>query len=426
MARYRSGIFVLTVCFVLAVVCISVADDKERKYTGFITALENLQDDDFTEIIIHHLAEYLRQFPQAQNVDEMHLKMATIYHDKGDEVESFFHHMQIVYFYPGSETTTVARDRLRAMLVQENKFKPIAERIDELVHPTTLDSTREAAFFTFLRDMKELRFEPVDELMLAAMAVYLDSFPDSPMADAVQYWRGEILASMDEPRQALAEYLKLNYLYDKSLYVTASKLEVAELFSDELGEHQKAILTLEEFLLEYPEDPQAAQAQYQIARINEKHRKKYLEAINAYKAVAQRYPQSVEAVPALFEAARLYENEFKEYDQAIRVYTEVVRDFPEDLKAPHALAEAARIYEKRLKDYSNAANVYFKVYGLYPESTIAAQSLYAAAEITEDKLEDYNKAIEYYRLVVDKYSGSKLAEKSGKRIEKLSEELAKQ
>ncbi len=399
---------------------------SNQKYSDFIAALGGLENSKFRDLIIEEARHYLRRYQNAADVDKVHLRIANLHDEAGDRFDAFFTYMEIIYLYPKSEVTTVARDRVRTLLVQEKKFYPIASGIDKLLHPATLDSTREASSFAFLRDMNALRFERINKQLLDGMQLFLTTFPHSVHTDAILFWRGELLISTRQPYAALSAFLKLTYVHDKSLYVTASKLKIAELFTHPLKDHQRAMLALEEFLLEYPEDPQAPTAQKQIAIINEKYKKKYLEAINAYTAVAQRYPKSVEAVPAMFDAARLYEDKFKEYDQAIRMYTEIVRDFGTDMKAPYALAEAARIYEKKLKDFFNAANVYHKVYGHYPESGIAAQSLFAAAELNEKKLRDFDKAIDYYRIVIDKYSDSKLAEKAGKRISKLSKDVARQ
>lgn len=394
--------------------------DDQQKYADYISALDNLDKVAFDNLLIREITDYLHRFPDAPDADQMHFKLATIYHDRKDELDSFFANMEVIYLYPGSPVIAPAQDRVRSLLVKEKKFKALKDQADALVHPTVNDTSKQAAYYTLLQDMVDLRFKEIRKQLLRGTAWYLRNYPDSERADAVLFWRAELLAQGNKPKPALSEYLKLTYVYDTSLYVTASKLKMADLFAQKLKDPQKAILTLEEFLLEFPDDPQAAQAQFQIARINEKKNKKYLEAINGYTAVAQRYPQSTEAVPAMFEAARLYEARFKEYDQAIRIYTEIVRDFPNDIKAPHAYAEAARIYEKRLKDYFNAASVYFKVYGNYPESSIAAEALYAAAEINEKQLNDYDKALMYYRFLVDKYPNHKLAEKAARRIEKVS------
>lgn len=411
--------------FLVLAATLANADDQ-RKYSDYIATLDNLDNAAFDDIMIQEISDYLYRFPAAPDVDQMHFKIATIYHDNKDRLASFFTNMEVIYLYPASPVVAPAQERVRSLLATEKKFKTLKDQADALIRPTVNDTSREAIYYTFLQDMVDLRFDGIRKQLLRGTQRYLRTYPESERADAVLFWRAELLAQGKKPKQALSEYLKLTYVYSSSLYITASKLKMADLFSQKLKDPQKAILTLEEFLLEFPDDPQASLAQVRIAKINEKKNKKYLEAINGYTAVASRYPQSAEAVPALFEAARLYEDKFKEYDQAIRVYTEIVRDFPNDIKAPHAYAEAARIYEKRLKDYFNAASVYFKVYGNYPDSGIAPECLFAAAEINEKKLQDFDKALMYYRFVVDKYPNHKLAQKATKRIEKVSKKQMKQ
>ncbi len=400
--------------------------DGEEDFAEFIAALEKLPKKEFTNILIEEVRDYLYRYPEAKDADKMHMKIATIYSNKGDELRSFLTHMEILYLYPHSDVVTTAKDRLRSLIIREKKFRPLKERIDTLLNPTASDSTLEEATYAFIRDLYDLNFQPVAGLLTETCDRFLEHYPKSAHAESVLYWKAQLLARDKRPRKALAAFMKLTYLFKNGLYVTASKLKMAELFTEKLDMHQNAILTLEEFLLEHPDDPQAPQAQFRMAQILEKKKKTYLEAINAYTAVAERYPKSLEAVPALFDAARLYEEKFKEYDQAIRVYSQIVRDFPDDLKAPLALAEAARIYEKRLKDELNAANTYFKIYGSYPKSDIAAQSLFAAAEINEKKLNDPEKALMYYRMVVDEYPESKVASKASKRIEKLTKELGQE
>jgi len=400
------------------------APDDESDYTGYIGALEDLNNKKFSKIIIKELNEYLRRFPTAGNLDEIHFKIATLYADRKDKVRSFFTNMEIIYLYPNSRHILVIKDRTRALLLQEKKFRSLKNKVETVINPATRDSTKQSAYFSFLRAMVSYDLKSIRTLTIAACEKFLQTNHEIPRADAVLFWKAQLLEKEKQAREAIAELLKLTYLYNKSAFATASKLKMAELFTDRLKMHDKAIFALEEFILEFPEDPQAPYAQFKMAQIIERKKKKPLEALNAYMAVAEKFPKSVEGVPALFEAARLYEGKFKEYDQAIRIYTEVVRDFPEDSKAPHALAEAARIYEKRLKDYFNAANVFFKVYGHYPESNIAAESLFAAADINEKQLKDYDKAIMYYRFVVDQYPDKKVASQASKRIEKLSKDLA--
>jgi TolA-binding protein len=404
----------------------SLLGDEEANYSSYIAALENLKIKNFTSIMISELAEYLNRFPNGSNLDEMHFKMASLYDQNKDKIPSLFYHIEFIYFYPNSTHLSVVKDRVRSLLTKEKRFKSLREKIETILNPAIADSTKEGAFYAFVRDMIEYDLEPVTELLLNACDQFLTRYPNSANADEVLFWKAELLTKDKQYKKALAEYMKLTFLFNESTYITASKLRTADLYTERLDMHQNAILTLEEFLLEFPDDPQAAFAQFRMAQIIEKEKKQYLEAISAYLTVAEKYPQSLEAVPALFEAARLYEEEYKEYDQAIMVYTRVFREFPKDIKAPYALAEAARIYEKRLKDYPNATDLYFKVFDKYPTSIIAPASLYGAAEIYENKLKNFGRAMTLYRMVVDQFPNQKVAKKAGKKIEKLSKKMGEQ
>ena len=421
-SRKTRYLFVAAVAILIASPLRLLAADEQADYAAFIASLENLPSKEFSELVIAEINEYLRRFPDAANLDDMHFKVASIYWDTKQEVAAFFTSLQLLYLYPNSRHISVAQDRLRTLLIQGKKFEPLRDKTETILNPILKDNSKEGVSHTFLRDLREYNFEPVTKRLIAACDEFTRSFPNSAHVQEVLFWKAELLAKDQQNQRALAEYMKMTFLYKQSLHATASKLKMADLFTDKLDMHQSAILTLEEFLLEFPEDPQAPYAQLRMAKIIADKKKTYLEAVNAYTAVAKRYPTSVEAVPALFEAAKLYEEKFKEYDQAIRIYSEVVRDFPSDLKAPYALAEAARIYEKRLNDDYNAGNVYYKVYGSYPQSAIAPQSLFAAAEITEKRLKDMDKALQYYRLIVDQYSSHEMAAKASKRIEKLTKE----
>lgn len=404
----------------------SFAQDKKEQsaYHDYIVTLENMDHDKFTDILISELETYLTRYPNANDADQMQFKLATIYWDRDEKVPAFFAHMKILYTYPGSNIVTVSKDRLRSLLVREKKFKPLRAKVDTLINPTLRHIGHENTQYQFIEDMVDLNFDPIKEYIISACDDFLRVYPTSEHAAQVRFWFANFLDKEKKYERALAEYMKLTYLNSQSTLVVASKLKMADIYTKSLKMHKKAVLTLEEFLLEYPDDPQAPQALFQIAKINETKLKKHLEAINTYSDVAKKYPQSVEAVPSLFQAAKLYESKFKDYDQAIRVYTEIVRDFPNDLKAPYAYTEAARIYEKKLKDPMNAANVYYKVYANYPKSSIAAQSLFAAAEINENKLNDFEKAVMYYRFLVDNYPEHKLAVKAQKHIDKLSKKMA--
>lgn len=411
----------------LALIPASLWADGDSDFTFYIKALENIKDEKFAPILIDELENYIHYFPQAENLDEMQFKIASIYDAERDRENSFLAYLELVYLYPNSENLATAKDKVRSILMQEGDFKPLRDKVDSIINPSVPpDTTLEMASYMFLRDMFNYHFERVARGLVRECNQFLANYPNSTKSDEVLYWKGEVMSQDKRYREAISAYMKITFLYPQSILVTASKLKIADLYSQELGMQQNAILTLEEFLVEYPDDPQAGLAMFRMAQIIENERNKYVEALNTYLGVAEKYPKSLEAVPALFEAARLYEDKFKEYAQAIRVYTQIVRDFGSDIKAPFALTEAGRIYEKRLKDYGNAANVYDMIFEKYPQDRLAPEYLYKAGEIYEKELKDNEKALVEYRKVTDNFPKHDLAEKAGKRIEKITEEMNKQ
>src|SRR3972149_1612452 len=76
--------------------------NDQVKYADFISALENLSDQELREIIVKEANEYLHRFPKAPNLHEMHFKIATIFHDEQDNLKSFYTNMEIIYLYPGT------------------------------------------------------------------------------------------------------------------------------------------------------------------------------------------------------------------------------------------------------------------------------------------------------------------------------------
>lgn len=394
--------------------------DDPADYLVYLQELETLEDRKFTPILIDELNTYAAQFPRASNLDEIHWKLGRLYQSQKQPMGALVAYLKIVYLFAESPHQAGAGDHIRTMLTQNRTFEPLRDHIEDLLNPTLLDSTREAAFYVLMRDLFEYNFPPVSEVLIRACEQFLRDYPDSPRAAEVLFWKAELLARERQYHRALATHMKLTHLHTASFLVTSSKLRMAALFTEELGLHERAVRVLEGFLKAFPEDAQAPLALLQLAKVKEEKLNKPLEALEAYKSVAEKYPESLEAVPALFKAARLYEKQFEEYDQAIRVYMQVVRQFSDDLKAPHAMVEAGRLYEKRYKDYTNAAKAYAMIFERYPDNKLAPDFLFKAAELYEKKLEDADKALELYLQLVDHYPKHDLAEKASKRIEALT------
>jgi len=56
------------------------APGEQSDYTSYIGALADLNNKEFSKIVIKELNEYLYRFPTAGNLDDIHFKIATLYY----------------------------------------------------------------------------------------------------------------------------------------------------------------------------------------------------------------------------------------------------------------------------------------------------------------------------------------------------------
>ena len=92
---------------------------------NFLAALDKLDNDKFRPVLIEELHQYLRRFQQAPGLDEIHFKLATEYDKHNKKPESFVTNLEVVYLYPNSGHFSTAQDRVRNLLIQEKKFRPL-------------------------------------------------------------------------------------------------------------------------------------------------------------------------------------------------------------------------------------------------------------------------------------------------------------
>ena len=180
------------ILFVLLIITpVFSAQDGQSDYTSYIGALEDLKNKDFSNIIVKELNEYLRRFPTAGNLDDIHFKIATVYADRKDEVRTFFTNLEIIYLYPNSRHILVIKDRTRALLLQEKKFKSLRNKVETVLNPATRDSTKESAYFAFIGDMVSYNLKSTRKLTIAACDNFLQTNSESPRADAVLFWKAQ-------------------------------------------------------------------------------------------------------------------------------------------------------------------------------------------------------------------------------------------
>ena len=227
--------------------------------------------------------------------------------------------------------------------------------------------------------------------------------------------------SWDKAREAVASYLKLEYLYPNNPLLPYAHYNRARLLYQELSDNQNAIEVCSQIVSAYPASEYASASLFMLGEIKEKKTKDYDGAIAAYRKLVDTYPQYVKSVNALLSIGEINSKKLKNYSVAIIAYNEFIEKYQSSPRGVEALEAIGDIYNENLKDYSKAAEYYGKIAELYPTYDKAPNMLLKAGALCEDKLSEHNKAIEYYQLVVDKYPESKKAGDAAKKIAKAKE-----
>ncbi len=89
--------------------------------------------------------------------------------------------------------------------------------------------------------------------------------PRSDLSDNAQYWIGECYYSLNNYRQALAEFQKV-FLYPKTNKADAAQLKIGYCYL-ELGEKTRALAEFKQFLSRYPHSEYAEKAKKMIAQL---------------------------------------------------------------------------------------------------------------------------------------------------------------
>ncbi|HXG00974.1 MAG TPA: tetratricopeptide repeat protein [Bacteroidota bacterium] len=107
-----------------------------------------------------------------------------------------------------------------------------------------------------------------------------------------------------------------------------------------------AIEEYEKLIADHPQSPQAEEALYMIARLQNDELKNYPKAIETYKRYLDMYPQGKYAPVAVFLSAYLYHNELNDLPHAKEMYERFLASYPDHEMAPSAKFELDNLGKK--------------------------------------------------------------------------------
>jgi|GEM_PF-3436810 len=112
-----------------------------------------------------------------------------------------------------------------------------------------------------------LEFTGTPDSSLSLLRELLRNFPNAKIADDAHMKIGDILRSKRKFAEALGEYRVIEETFPQSQLVPVERLKIAELYSEDLGERDKAVAEYEAVITAFPGTSFAAEARGAVQKL---------------------------------------------------------------------------------------------------------------------------------------------------------------
>ena len=416
-------ILMMVVLFTLSV--LANAQYTANKLFTFLQETYNRHDSKLYDFMIVELNQFLQTFPDSGYVADASYLLAKVYEEKGKKHETLAAAYKSLYLYPDTSFHKECADLIQEIIAKEKAYRDKQEKLLAILKGTFTGATLADRYYAYLTFLINLDESNLYDWTLNEAKYFVSRFPNDTRLYTVMQWIADLYAKTDKAREAVASYLKLDYLFPNNPLLSYAQYNRARLLYVEIGDNQNAIEVCKQIVSAYPASEYASASLFMLGEIKEKKTKDYGGAIAAYRKLVDTYPQYVKSVNALMAIGEINSKKLKNYSMAIIAYNEFIEKYKSSPRGVEALEAIGDIYNDNLKDYSKAAEFYAQIAEIYPTYDKAPDMLLKAGSLCEDKLSDYNKAIEYYQLVVDKYPESKKTDDAAKKIAKAKEKVGK-
>jgi TolA-binding protein len=212
--------------------------------------------------------------------------------------------------------------------------------------------------------LRQQKFYNAIELYLS----FVREKPDHRKAPEALLNVGYIQENMlDEPKRALETYQTLVSRYPINKYTIAGQRRVAEIYKTHFSNYRQAVVEYEKLLHAAPEDPEAPQYQFEIARS--------YTLLHNYEQAAVEYENLLKTYPKYDELDEVYyqmgNNAYigGKYSDAINAYKTALERFPKSKLKVQIIFSLGAAYEE-MDDWENARAQYHLVENQYPSPKV--------------------------------------------------------
>jgi TolA-binding protein len=305
--------------------------------------------------------------------DAVLYELAWAQRNTSDENSAVAAYRQILELYPQSKLLNAVRAELGDLLFKQGQHAEAAQHLEKVVDAEGLDAKtlavaryRLASAYEKLKEWKKAG---------AAFGRFVKDHPDDELAPSALFQAAEASIAAGRLTDAQQHLLLLVKKNAKSETTSVAMLKLGEVQA-ELGDHDAAGRTYQEFLDKFRQDKFAYLAQFGVGWSLE-NRKKYDDARKAYEKVTAAH-NGPTAARAQFQIGETYFAQGK-FEDAVKALLAVEDVYGKTEWSPRALYEAGRALEQ-LQQPEKAKQQYAAVIEKYkdaPEAALAQKALKA-------------------------------------------------
>ncbi len=170
-------------------------------------------------------------------------------------------------------------------------------------------------------------------------------------------------------------------------------------------DYPQAVKTLQQILNQTDSDNQREYALFQIASIQRNEIHDFNAAILSLKQYLSDFPQGIWAEEACVTLAELYQLQ-KNYPKASELYHKFISQYPKSIRMESVLYSLARIYSRDMQDCDKALSIYSQIESEFPNSNFAEDALFWKAECLF-QLKRISQSVSAYKQYLTRYPDGK-------------------
>ena len=407
----------------------SRSSDSEtaKNYFQFIKILVESREKDLFDDAIIEMDNFTKLYWSGKRSEDVQLMMVEMYEKKKMQFETLVSYIKFIHLYPSSSKGDRVRSDLVSFISGKVNKSISAKQSDirRIVDIPQQEKAYQDKYFAYIQTIYNLEITKLDKWTLNEIKYFSSILPDDERQPQIAYWYAKLHQRLGNKKESSSFASKVILGYPNSPLVPDAYFLKASIQNQKLGKHADAASNYLIVVDKFPTHVLAARALYNAATIQTKKLKDHSEGVRTFKRIFDEYPNDSLAVDALLDGAKVLTDKVKDYKDARRFYHLITTKYPNDPRGGKALKLAGNVAESKQKDYDAAIKDYIAVHEKYPNDLKAIELLIKAAQLQEKKKKDLTGSVSTLQIIISKYPSYKDIGKIQKKIDKLSEKIAK-